>query len=681
MSNRACSTFTATVSGQTNFTSPQYCIYNDANVQLSCNTTGIFTGLAYGSYCIKITDGCYDTTIVRCFTQAKSAPTVDATLQQLNATCSTFTAKVTGQKNLFNPQYCIYNAAESLVACNATGVFNNLPYGAYCVVVTDGCTGTTLRVCQTFTYDYSLTLATSKSCTIGSANVDVAFTNGNSPFAVQVFNPDSSLVYANTVTAATRVLVPALANGAVYTIIGTDACGRKDTATIAPDASLVTKSITTVGKCPSATWLNGSGDLNIITGSNLGTLTPKIITKDGITFSKTHSSNSGSAYTFSDLEPATYVIEYTVQNCSSKMYDTFALQPYVYPTQGRSAIYQCDNMGISLTADVVGGVGPYSYQIIGSEPDGPSIVSAEQTSPTFNINTGTIYSLIRLRTTDACGNATLNDVSVLPLQNILITADTTCLFNNITLSVDTIQDATYSWYKRMGPDDSLFLSSDMAYNIPLMRQSDIGTYICKVELNNSCLTRLASFDLTGECGEVFLPVSFTLTGKVTDVGNRLNWNHTQPVQYFEVERLLYERGTFTSVGKVYATNSTTTAYNFTDTSLHQGPVLYRIKAVMPNGSAQYSNRIKLQRDEYITSVFPNPVHTDFVVAINGKTNCNYRIELHNATGQLVYTRELQKVTSLQQRFERPKAAHSGMYLLKITNTTTGATSNHKLLFK
>jgi hypothetical protein len=101
---------------------------------------------------------------------------------------------------------------------------------------------------------------------------------------------------------------------------------------------------------------------------------------------------------------------------------------------------------------------------------------------------------------------------------------------------------------------------------------------------------------------------------------------------------------------------------------------------MQNGSTQYSNRIRLQRDQYTTTVYPNPVHNGFLVSIAGNTNCNYRIELHNATGQLIYVRELQNVTSLQQRFERPKVAHSGMYLLKITNRSTGATSHHKLLF-
>lgn len=683
ISNNACSSFTASITRQENFTAPQYCLFDKLGVQITCNTTGVFDSLAYGSYCIKITDGCYDTTLVRCFTQSKPVPEVAATLQQLNSTCTTFTAKVTGQKSLFNAQYCMYTAANDLVACNSTGVFDNLPYGSYCVVVTDGCTGAAIRVCQTFSYDYTITLSTSKLCTIGSANVNIAFVNGNSPFGIQVFRPDGSLAYSTTATAATQMVLPALTSGGVYTIIGTDACGRKDTATIAPDASEVTKSITAVGKCPSATWLNGSGDLTVEAASNLGIVTPKLIKKDGTTFSKTHSSNSGASYVFSDLQPATYIVEYSIRNCSTKLYDTFALQPYAYPTQGRSAIYQCDNESINLTADVAGGVGPYKYQIIGSEPAAPSIMSVAQSSPAFNINTGVSYSLIRLRTVDACGNATLNDVSVLPLQNIVITADTTCLFTNITLAVDTIPDATYSWYKKRDVNDSVFLTNDKTYNIPMMRQQDIGTYVCKVEMNNSCLTRLAFYDLTGHCGEVYLPVPLTVTGKTAREGNQLRWRlyAAQPVHYFEVERMQYERHLFVAIANVDAGNSVVTSFTFTDTNQRRGTAVYRIKAVLQNGTVNYSNTISLQRDGYTTGVYPNPVRNSFVVSLSGTTPCQYRIELRNLAGQLLYSRDLKNITSVQQRCERPKGLNSGLYLLKITNNTTGASTHYKLLFE
>lgn len=681
ISNTACNTFTASITGQVDWTAPQYCLFDSADVQLRCNTTGVFDSLAYGRYCIKITDGCHDTTIVRCFTQAKPRPTIGAKLQQLNSTCATFTAKVTGQQNLFDAQYCIYNAADSLIACNTTGIFDSLAYGSYCIVATDGCTGATLRVCQTFSNNYSITLATSKSCTIGSATVKVSFKKGISPFMISVFNPTDSLVYSGTATGTKRITLADLTVGDMYTVIGTDACGRRDTAAIVPEVSFVEKSITSAAKCPSARWLNGSGDLSVTASSNLGTVTPKIIKRNGTTFSKTHSSNSGTSYMFSDLQPASYIVEYSIENCSTKLYDTFDLQPYSYPVQGRSAIYQCDNRSIYLSADVAGGVGPYNYQIIGSTPATPSIVSAAQTSAIFNINTGTTYSLIRLRTVDACGNATLNDVSVLPLQNILITADTTCLFNNITLSVDTIQEAQYSWYKKRSPTDSVFLTNDKAYNIPLMQQQDIGTYVCKVELNNSCLTRIASYELTGDCGEVYLAVPLRLTGQTETAGNTLRWSGSDPhaVQYYDVERKLYNSSTFTAIGRVYA-SSTDAGFQFRDTSLYTGAVVYRIKAVLQNGTFEYSNIISLKRELYTTAIYPNPVHAVLNIRLNGATKSDYRIEIFTLSGQRVYKKELQQVISIEHRYERPGQLQSGMYLLKITNRTSGAVTYEKLYF-
>src|SRR5439155_7170583 len=119
--------------------------------------------------------------------------------------------------------------------------------------------------------------------------------------------------------------------------------------------------------------------------------------------------------------------------------------------------------------------------IIGSTPETPSITTSAQTSPVFNINTGTVYSLIRLRSVDACGNATLNDVSVLPLQNLSITASGTCFYQNITLAVDTIKNASYQWYWKQTSTDSTLVDSSIAYNLPYFVPEQMGQYVCKVD--------------------------------------------------------------------------------------------------------------------------------------------------------------------------------------------------------
>ncbi|RYF91850.1 MAG: hypothetical protein EOO03_00350, partial [Chitinophagaceae bacterium] len=144
--NKACSNFevSATSSG---IPSATYCLYNAADSLLSCNTTGIFTGLAYGSYCVKLRSACPDTVFVRCFTESPPVPAVNSNVNLSKFGCSTFAATITGQTNLTSPQYCLYNAADVLLQCNSTGEFENIPYGDYCIRITDLCYDTTIIRC------------------------------------------------------------------------------------------------------------------------------------------------------------------------------------------------------------------------------------------------------------------------------------------------------------------------------------------------------------------------------------------------------------------------------------------------------------------------------------------------------------------------------------------------------
>ena len=134
ITNTACYTFTTTITGQANLTLPQYCIYDAGNTLITCNTTGVFNLLPYGSYCITIRDNCYDTTITRCFTVNKPIPTVDVNVK-ITPYCKDFTVAVTGQINLNNAYYCLYDSNNVLMTCDSTGIFTGLPFGRYCIKV------------------------------------------------------------------------------------------------------------------------------------------------------------------------------------------------------------------------------------------------------------------------------------------------------------------------------------------------------------------------------------------------------------------------------------------------------------------------------------------------------------------------------------------------------------------
>ena len=140
----SCDKFSASVTGITNFFTPSFCLYNSNNVQVACNTNGVFTGLSYGNYCIVAKDCCTNTTFSRCFTANPPALSVGIVAIS-NKTCTQFTASVTGQVGLTNPIYSLYSGALVLIASNSTGIFNNLSYDNYSITVKDGCRDTTIQ--------------------------------------------------------------------------------------------------------------------------------------------------------------------------------------------------------------------------------------------------------------------------------------------------------------------------------------------------------------------------------------------------------------------------------------------------------------------------------------------------------------------------------------------------------
>lgn len=680
ISNKACTTFSAGIWAQVNLTNPTYCLYDSHDSLLACNAWGTFDSLAYGSYCIKVRNTCYDTTIVRCFTVAPTLPAISGSLQVLSSGCAgvSFQASGTG---LTNPRFCLYDAADSLLGCNTTGVFSNQAYGKYCVVVEDGCVDTSVRVCQTFAPVRGISLATSKSCSINKTFIDVHFANGSAPFRIRLYHPNGS-VMCDTITQANpfRIELTPVPVTIQYKVIGTDSCGNVDSAFVVPDVNVVTHHTSVRSKCPSSTWVNGAGDITATVTSNYFPVVPSLVKKNGLPFVQSYSSVSGSNYTFADLEPATYVVAYTQQSCNGVFYDTITVAPYAYPSQGQSAIYQCDNNSFSLGADVQGGVSPYSFQIIGSTPDFPSIATQPQQSPVFNINTGTVYSLVRLRTLDACGNATLSDVSVLPLQNVSVTATDSCFFTHIVLSVDTIPNATYLWYRKISPTDSTLIGSGQQFNLPFFLPEERGNYICKVIVNNGCITRLSSFMLDGNCGMVILPAAVSLQGSREGRTHRLYWNNPDQggVRRYVVQRQRNGDPGFLTLATVEVRNGS--GYTYADNDPGTGTNLYRVQVVRGN-RADYTNTVVLGASALGVSVYPNPVRDALHITLSGDHTTDYRIEIISASGQLVYRNELSRTSSATLVYTRKGQQPPGYYLLRVTDTRNGMTETRRLLFE
>ena len=63
INNKMCSTFSATLINTRNFIAGQFCLYDNTNALIDCNSTGSFNDIPYGNYCIQASDICADTII------------------------------------------------------------------------------------------------------------------------------------------------------------------------------------------------------------------------------------------------------------------------------------------------------------------------------------------------------------------------------------------------------------------------------------------------------------------------------------------------------------------------------------------------------------------------------------------------------------------------------------------
>jgi hypothetical protein len=301
-----------------------------------------------------------------------------------------------------------------------------------------------------------------------------------------------------------------------------------------------------------------------------------------------------------------------------------------------------------------------------------------QSSPVFNINTGTVYSLVRLRAIDACGNATLDDASVLPLQNFNITASELCFYRNIVLSVHSLPNATYTWYRKTTPTDSVQVGNGANFNLPFFTPDEIGQYVCIINVHNGCSIRRAVFTLDGNCGDVVLPTAMHLKGRTAQGRHELNWSvlHERKVHYYEVQRKQNGSTHFETVQVLPARSETNGQYQYTSTA--SASAHYRIKAVLQDGRYQLSNIVLLQSG-FSTQLYPNPVKDQLNVTIRVAKATDFQVQLLDITGRMVEQRLIRKTINATLLFDRQTLRQSGSYLLLVYNLDTGEKQSYKFL--
>ncbi len=684
--NLTCPGFTATVSGLVNFSNAFYVLKNAAGTVVQSNPTGVFNILGYENYTIDIINDplCYDTTITRSISPTRPTPSVGGVVTD-NLTCSGFNVAVTGQNLLTNPVYNILNASNAVLYSNTTGSFTNIPYGTYTMQVVDGCYETPFLFPFSATpVPLNVTVAAAASCFMGATNITASISSGIPPYIVTVFDPLNNAV--GNVSASTDTIsvndLPSLSSGLQYRVEVIDACGRSSSMMVTPQLSSINKTINIVRQCPTGTLPDGSSDIQVTVSSNLGAVFPVIIKVDNANTNLGYSIQSGNTFTWYSQGPGTYVIQYDLPGaCVNKLYDTVIVTPYEYPIMANSAVYQCSNNNFSVSTEVIGGTAPYQYQIIGSNPSSPSINTGWQSSPIFDITNGQSYSLVRMRAIDACGNASLSDASVLPLENVFVDASSNCLNANITLSATIVANSVYTWYKRVGTD-SVQVGTGPTYTIPSLTFADTGTYVVKMTVNNGCLSQVTEHRVSGDC--ILLPVSkIVLTGRKNGKSADLRFDveGEKNIKEYIIERTENQGSGYRVIGTMPARYPAgSNSYSFSDGQPFNGNNYYRIKAVDIDGKHVYSNIVSLGWASTSLRIYPVPARDVVNLVFSNSKSTDLRIQLFTINGQLLQDKMLQRVQQASVPIYRKNMA-PGMYLIRITDLKAGTSQTEMIIFE
>ncbi len=320
------------------------------------------------------------------------------------------------------------------------------------------------------------------------------------------------------------------------------------------------------------------------------------------------------------------------------------------------------------------------YEIFGSAPSLPSIITSPQASTVFSINNGSSYSLIRLRVVDGCGNASLHDASIMPLANFSVFSDAMECFNqSLTLRTDSIANAGYTWYKRVEPDDSVIVGTGTSLYFSNLLQSDTGRYFCKIVVNNGCLIKYANYVLTGFCSGV-LPIDITLTGIKENGSNKLYWNAgSLNVKEYILQSTSNRNYGYQDIGVIK--NNAGNLYSFIDKNPASGINYYRLKVSNIENKIEYSNTVSIKNTKFDISFYPNPVNNMLYISISDAISKNYAIEMYNLEGQKMMSKTYNNIQNAVINYPRNSTITPGVYSLIITELKSGEKQTYKVVYK
>lgn len=448
------------------FNAPNVCLYEyGTNRLVACKqapagtySTGAqtnFFDLPWGQYYVIVSDSCYRDSMFHPDLRSLGG----SELNPFNWDCNTFSMHVDGPAppaSFYQRHPEVYGSPDSICLFNATtnqlisckpqdtvtlnprtglpwpsgAVWDSLPYGSYYAWIYDPCMDSTFRIDSTVAYPFKVTSMAGAICNFKETRVYVAFDPGTkAPYTTTVYYPDGTVAGSVTTSSPSYSVTASIYSGpGLLKVVSSDKCGNSDTSYVQPTHTQFEKSYTVQQKCPGVSGSGGSGDINLLTYVDQAYIhaLPTVIKKNGadtlVNYSYSGTAANGrETFTFANLLTGVYVVRYDFPVCMENVYyDTVEIKDYVYPTQTPDSIFQCQDNPFTFTFPVVGGLSPYTFQIVGSTPSVPSLISAVQSTPTFTLGSSQRYTAVQVRAIDRCGNSTIGDMGVWPMRGCTV---------------------------------------------------------------------------------------------------------------------------------------------------------------------------------------------------------------------------------------------------------------------
>lgn len=431
------------------FDAPMVCLYTYPQRKLvECKQApgGVYNGgaltnffdLPFGQdYYVIVQDGCYrDSMFFKDKTSAGGSE-----LNPFAWHCNTFDLHSDGNNSGL---ICIYRKEDnSIVACKPgndtainpnTGIawpyggaeFYDLPYGCYYSYIYDPCEDTLVRIDTCVTYPRKVKTDIHATCYVLETAVSSIFSPETpKPWKTFIYWPNDSLV-ASYQDNGWYLTYPTYHHPGTIKVIQEDGCGKRDTSYLNQPNLYPIRTIDTRGGCPGITGTSGGGDVIFHgsaaayggIGSGAPVATVRIIKKDStsVNIPQSYTQWNTALYTqdyyFSNLPTAVYIFESIIGCAGYKIYDTIAVKPYAYPVQELPHITQCGTNSFVFKDSVSGGVSPFTFEVLSTNPAMPALLTGAQPSNTFVIPPGASLDTITIRVTDYCGNAHVKNFPV-----------------------------------------------------------------------------------------------------------------------------------------------------------------------------------------------------------------------------------------------------------------------------